>query len=63
MMQLDLIGTLALSGLFLIAQTLKFPVEAAVLWVTLASIIYVRIRERLTTMWRLDQLQRRINKL
>jgi len=63
MMQLDLIGTLALSGLFLIAQTLKFPVEAAVLWIVLASVIYVRTRERLATMWRLDQLQRRINKL
>jgi len=62
-MQLDLIGTLALSGLFLIAQTLKFPVEAAVLWIVLASVIYVRTRERLATMWRLDQLQRRINKL
>ena len=63
MMQLDLIGTLALSGLFLISQTLKFPVEAAVLWIVFASVIYVRTRERLATMWRLDQLQRRINKL
>jgi len=62
-MQLDIIGTLAASALFVIGHTLKFPVEASILWVLVASFAWVRVRERWQRDVALNKLQERIDAL
>lgn len=61
MIQLDLIGSLALTGIWLVAKTLEFPLEAACLWVLVSAVAWVHLKARVQQELRLQDLQERIN--
>ncbi len=63
MIQLDLIGTLIMSGLWLASQAVGVEIELAVIVVVAASFAWVHIRDWMAHQQRLEELQERIDQL